>query len=112
MVELNVGECSSHSDLRKSDQIAFYDDGVGTSAFLPLALLGGAFGWFLKRNVIELYKFVCRNYRSKEQNEDVARWRTLDAIGLVTAASYSEPEKDDEIYGSWISAAAHSLFAC
>jgi len=24
--------------------------------------LGGAFGWGLKRNVIDLYKFVCRNY--------------------------------------------------
>ena len=24
--------------------------------------IGGAFGWGLKRNVIDLYKFVCRNY--------------------------------------------------
>ena len=44
-------------------QIAMYDDGVGTSGFRPLALLGGAFGWGLKRNVLELYGFLCRNYR-------------------------------------------------
>ncbi|MGH8640209.1 MAG: DUF2235 domain-containing protein, partial [Burkholderiales bacterium] len=44
-------------------QIAYYDDGVGTSAFKPLALLGGAFGWGLKRNVLDLYTFLCRNYQ-------------------------------------------------
>jgi uncharacterized protein (DUF2235 family) len=44
-------------------QIAYYDDGVGTSSFRPLALLGGAFGWGLKRNVIDLYAFLCRNYK-------------------------------------------------
>jgi hypothetical protein len=32
-----------------------------------LALLGGAFGWGLKRNVIDLYKFVCRNYVADAQ---------------------------------------------
>src|SRR4051794_28179315 len=44
-------------------QIAHYDDGVGTSSFKPLAVLGGAFGWGLKRNVLSAYKFVCRNYK-------------------------------------------------
>jgi uncharacterized protein (DUF2235 family) len=43
-------------------QLAFYDDGVGTSSFKPLAVLGGAFGWGLKRNVLDLYGFLCRNY--------------------------------------------------
>ena len=44
-------------------QIACYNDGVGTSSFRPLALLGGAFGWGLKRNVLHLYEFLCRNYQ-------------------------------------------------
>ena len=35
-----------------------YDDGVGMSVFKPLAVLGGAFGWGLKRNVLSLYKFL------------------------------------------------------
>ena len=42
--------------------IAFYDDGVGSQEFLPFKILGGALGWGLKRNVIELYKFLCRTY--------------------------------------------------
>jgi uncharacterized protein (DUF2235 family) len=43
-------------------QIAYYHDGVGTSSFKPLAIVGGAFGWGLKRNVLDLYTFICRNY--------------------------------------------------
>ena len=48
-------------------QIAFYDNGVGTSGFRPLALLGGIFGWGLKRNVLRLYTFLCRNYRKDDK---------------------------------------------
>src|ERR1043166_2848550 len=45
------------------EQIAYYDDGVGTSSFKPLAILGGIFGFGLKRNVIDIYSFCCRNYQ-------------------------------------------------
>jgi uncharacterized protein (DUF2235 family) len=47
----------------KRPQISYYDDGVGTSSFKPLAALGGAFGWGLKRNVLDIYRYVCRNYQ-------------------------------------------------
>jgi uncharacterized protein (DUF2235 family) len=58
----NVWRTFELLDLTGSDQVARYDDGVGTSAFKPLAILGGAFGWGLKRNVLDLYKFLCRHY--------------------------------------------------
>ena len=45
-------------------QISYYDDGVGTSGFKPLAMLGGVFGYGLKRNVLDIYKFACRNYKA------------------------------------------------
>jgi uncharacterized protein (DUF2235 family) len=48
-------------------QIAYYDDGVGTSSFKPLAILGGVFGVGLKRNVIDIYSFCCRNYADGDQ---------------------------------------------
>ena len=44
------------------EQIAFYDDGVGTESLLPLKLLGGAFGWGLARNVRYLYMALVRVY--------------------------------------------------
>ena len=58
----NIWRLYDALDLTADTQIAFYDNGVGTSAFKPLALLGGAFGWGLKRNVRDLYVFLCRNY--------------------------------------------------
>jgi uncharacterized protein (DUF2235 family) len=62
----NVWRVFESLDLSGSDQVAFYDDGVGTSSFKPAAILGGGFGFGLKRNVIELYKFACRNHRSAD----------------------------------------------
>jgi uncharacterized protein (DUF2235 family) len=59
----NVWRIFQALELRGSEQIAIYDDGVGTSSFKPLAILGGVFGWGLKRNVLNLYKFLCRNYQ-------------------------------------------------
>jgi uncharacterized protein (DUF2235 family) len=44
-------------------QIVFYDNGVGTENFKPLAVLAGAFGLGVWRNVRDLYTFVCRNYQ-------------------------------------------------
>ena len=58
----NVWRMYQALDQSSGEQIARYDDGVGTSKNKYLALIGGAFGWGLKRNVIDLYKFVCRNY--------------------------------------------------
>ena len=59
----NVWRIFERIDLSNSDQVAYYDDGVGTSEFKPLAVIGGAFGWGLKRNVLDLYKFASRNVR-------------------------------------------------
>jgi uncharacterized protein (DUF2235 family) len=59
----NVWRMFSALDLSSNDQVACYDDGVGTSSFKLLAILGGAFGIGLRRNVISLYKFACRNFR-------------------------------------------------
>jgi uncharacterized protein (DUF2235 family) len=63
----NVWRVFELLDLAGTEQVAKYDDGVGSSSFKPAALLGGAFGWGLKRNVIDLYKFVCRNYQDDAQ---------------------------------------------
>jgi uncharacterized protein (DUF2235 family) len=63
----NVWRTFQALNLEGNEQVAKYDDGVGTSSFLPLALLGGAFGWGLKRNVLDAYKFACRNYQANDK---------------------------------------------
>jgi uncharacterized protein (DUF2235 family) len=63
----NVWRLYQLLDQSDGDQLALYDDGVGTSKFKPLAILGGAVGWGLKRNILTLYTFICRNYRPGDQ---------------------------------------------
>ncbi len=67
LFKTNVWRAYQALDLSGADQLAHYDDGVGTSSFKPLAIIGGAFGWGLKRNLIDLYTFLCRNYREGDQ---------------------------------------------
>ncbi len=55
----NVWRLYRTLDVTKGDQIALYDDGVGSQQFLPFRILGGVFGWVLKRNVLDLYSFLC-----------------------------------------------------
>ena len=55
------------AELPHPRQFAFYDDGVGTSSFKPLAVLGGAFGYGMARNVRDLYEFLCRTYRDGDR---------------------------------------------
>ena len=63
LFKTNVWRMGDALDLSKGDQIYIYDDGVGTDRFKPLALLGGAVGIGLQRNVQQLYAFLCRTYR-------------------------------------------------
>lgn len=68
LTKTNVWRLYQALDLSQPDQqIAFYDDGVGTSSFKPLAVIGGACGYGLKRNVLDLYAFLCRNYREGDR---------------------------------------------
>lgn len=67
LFKTNVFRLYQAVDLAKPDQIAFYDDGVGTSTFRPLAMLGGAFGFGLKRNVLDLYIQLSRTYEADDK---------------------------------------------
>ena len=63
LMKTNVWRMYEAIELTTGDQLALYDNGVGTSSFKPLAVLGGGLGWGLKRNVRALYMFACNNYR-------------------------------------------------
>src|SRR5260370_2732961 len=54
-----ICEALDQSDPR---QLCIYSDGVGTSSNRILAAIGLATGWGVKKNVLALYKVVCRNY--------------------------------------------------
>ncbi|MGE0677208.1 DUF2235 domain-containing protein [Pseudolabrys sp.] len=104
----NVWRIFQSIDLTSSEQVACYDDGVGTSSFKPLAILGGAFGWGLKRNVIHLYKFLCRNYEPDCQiyafgfSRGAFTIRVL--IGLVANQGIVPYSTEDDLEGKAIAA--------
>ena len=61
LFKTNVWRLYQALDLKNPlEQIAYYDDGVGTSSFKPLAILGGIFGFGLKRQQLVVR---CRGYR-------------------------------------------------
>ena len=80
------------------DQISFYDDGVGTSNFKVFAALGGAFGQGLKRNVLDLYRYACRNYCEGDRIYAFGFSRGAFTIRIVVAliASQGLVQSDDE----------------
>jgi uncharacterized protein (DUF2235 family) len=108
----NVWRMFTALDLSSSEQVACYDDGVGTSSFKPLAILGGAFGVGLRRNVITLYKFACRNFR--EDGDQIYAFGfsrgafTIRVVigliidqGLIPADTMSESELDRQAHAAY-----------
>jgi len=86
----NVWRIYDALDLNCDDQVALYDNGVGTASFKPLAALGGAFGFGLKRNVLDLYMFLCRNHQVAPDFDkdpaDPARHDRIFAFGFSRGA--------------------------
>src|SRR6185312_13598675 len=55
------------ANAKDPQQLVFYDNGVGTENFKPLAALGGALGIGVWKNVRDIYTFVCRNFEVGDQ---------------------------------------------
>lgn len=68
ITKTNVWRLYEALDLEKSanskqiNQLAFYDDGVGTGGSQFIRAIGGAFGYGMARNVRQLYAELCRHY--------------------------------------------------
>lgn len=104
----NVWRLFQALDQTRSDQIARYDDGVGTSSNKYLAAFGGAFGWGLKRNVIDLYKFICRNWQRGDAiygfgfSRGAFTIRVL--IGFISREGLVPFQSEDELHRNAVSA--------
>jgi hypothetical protein len=66
----NVWRLYQALNLRDGTQVAVFGDGVGNSSIAFLRIIGLALGVGVKRNVLNLYKFLCHNYwRDKDDEE-------------------------------------------
>ncbi len=113
----NVWRLFQALDLTTSDQLALYDDGVGTSTNKYVAAIGGAFGYGLKRNVIDLYKFICRNY--DDDSTDIYGFgfsrgaftiRVL--MGLITSEGLVHFSSEEELHRRAVEAYSHFRRKC
>ena len=79
----NVWRTFESIDLSQPDQVALYADGVGTSSFKPLAVLGGVFGYGLKNNVIESLQVRMSQLSAQRSN----LWFWISAAAPTPSAS-------------------------
>jgi hypothetical protein len=117
LMKTNVWRMYEAVDLTKGDQLALYDNGVGTSSFKPLAILGGALGWGLKRNVRTLYMFACANYQPGDRifafgfSRGAFTIRVLMGLiadqGLITTAKGGDTTGPEKLTQGWF-AGVHS----
>jgi uncharacterized protein (DUF2235 family) len=63
----NVWRLYQALDLTDGTQVAVFGDGVGTSSITLFRVLGLTLGIGVKRNVLNLYKFLCRNYNENDK---------------------------------------------
>jgi uncharacterized protein (DUF2235 family) len=83
------------------EQIVYYDNGVGTESFKPLALLGQAIGVGVANNVKNLYTFLCRNYQRGDNiwlfgfSRGAFTVRVL--AGLILRCGLVTADSDDEL---------------
>ena len=96
----NVWRLYQAISLTDGSQLAAFGDGVGTSSIKVLRVLGLALGVGVKRNVLNLYKFLCRNYQDGDRiwafgfSRGAFTVRVLAGLihyqGLVTSESEAE----------------------
>jgi uncharacterized protein (DUF2235 family) len=106
----NVWRVNEILDRTQEDkQVVLYDEGVGTSPFLPDVLLGLLFGKGLKRNVLRQYKFLCRTYRDGDQifafgfSRGAFTVHTL--VGLIAEHGIARYEGNEELLNAQARAA-------
>src|ERR1700682_3599758 len=83
----NVWRLYQALNLRDGTQVAVFGDGVGNSSITFLRIIGLALGVGVKRNVINLYKFLCHNYWQEKQADGQIKGDCIWMFGFRRGAS-------------------------
>lgn len=92
-------------------QVAFYDDGIGSSSFLPLKIIGGAFGVGFSKNVRDLYAELVHVYQPGDSlylfgfSRGAYTVRALAAMiqycGIIDIARVPNGERESRVNACW-----------
>ncbi|MEM7503980.1 MAG: DUF2235 domain-containing protein [Pseudomonadota bacterium] len=96
-----------HIGTDECEQVAIYDDGVGTQKLKPFRIFGGAFGFGLARNVRQLYAEIARIYEAGDRiylfgfSRGAFTVRTLagfiDKVGILDVKNLTTGEVSSEV---------------
>lgn len=89
-----IARCIPPLDGNGVQQLVFYDKGVGTGRFDRLA--GGAFGWGIKKKILDAYRFLMINYRPEDElffmGFSRGAYTVRSTFGLIRNSGLLKPE--------------------
>jgi len=89
-----IARCVAPVDPRGTQQLVFYDKGVGTGRFDRL--LGGAFGWGIKEKILDAYQFLIVNYEPEDElfflGFSRGAYTVRSTFGLIRNSGLLKPE--------------------
>ena len=98
-----IARCIAPMDSRGVAQIVFYDKGVGTGRFDRL--LGGGFGWGIKKKIVDAYQFLMTSYQPGDElfflGFSRGAYTVRSTFGLIRNSGLLKPEfahKLDDAY--------------
>jgi len=107
-----------NSQKNETEQITFYDNGVGTSKISIMKALGGGMGVGFKQNVRDLYEFLGRNYKEGDDiyifgfSRGAATVRAfagmIEHCGLVVKRRIKEADRSEEEFQGLINRAMNA----
>ncbi len=98
-----IARCIAPVDQQGITQLAFYDKGVGTGRFDRL--LGGGFGWGIKKKILDAYRFLMTSYEPGDElfflGFSRGAYTVRSTFGLIRNSGLLKPEfahKLDDAY--------------
>jgi uncharacterized protein (DUF2235 family) len=98
ILNTNVFRLYKAVDLQNENQIAFYDNGIGSTGFKTLRLISGAFGFGFQKNVMNLYAYLAKRYEPGDKiymygfSRGAATIRAL--AGMIQAVGLIDTKND------------------
>jgi len=98
-----LARCVLPVDSGGIQQLVFYDKGVGTGRFDRL--LGGAFGWGIKRKILDAYRFLIINYEPGDElfffGFSRGAYTVRSTFGLIRNSGLLKPEFEHKLMDAY-----------
>jgi uncharacterized protein (DUF2235 family) len=98
-----IARCIAPVDCNGVQQLVFYDKGVGTGRFDRL--LGGAFGWGLKKKILDAYRFLMTTF---DPGDELFFWgfsrgayTVRSTFGLIRNSGLLKPQFAQRLEGAY-----------